>query len=229
MHKNVKNTTFPSLFDLLAPHSCRGCGRLGSVLCGRCKKYIITNHQNICPFCKKQKTAEKCQDCPDFPPVYIVGRRDGLIGDLIQDFKYHSTRSLAKPLAEVLDHTLPTIDGEVRIVPLPTIPRHIRKRGIDHTYLIAKELSQLRGPQYKVDKLIQRKNNTVQVGSDKNTRKAQASKAYQITNPNSISKSMTYFLLDDVWTTGASLTAATNLLKKSGINKIVIAVLALSE
>ncbi len=95
MLKNVKNTTFPSLLDLIAPHSCRGCGRIGEALCNRCKKYIISQRVNICPKCKAEITAKngKCKDCKDLPPTFIIGERSGLLGDVIHDYKYESRRA----------------------------------------------------------------------------------------------------------------------------------------
>ena len=161
----VKNTTIFSPFDLLAPHSCRCCGKLGDVLCERCKKYLSFEHKNYCPNCKTLNPTGKCQNCKNLPPIFVVGERSSLIGNLIHDYKYNSTRALKKPLAELLDETLPFIDGKVSLVPLPTINRHIRERGLDHTYKITKELAKLRGKNYKVERLLLRSNHAVQVGA----------------------------------------------------------------
>ncbi len=49
----MKNTTKWGLLDLVCPHTCRGCGELGAVFCERCKKYITSQRQAICPICKK--------------------------------------------------------------------------------------------------------------------------------------------------------------------------------
>ena len=49
----VKNTTKCGLLDLVCPHSCRGCGQLGEVLCECCKKDILKHYEWICPICKK--------------------------------------------------------------------------------------------------------------------------------------------------------------------------------
>ena len=88
----VKNTTFPTVFDLLAPHSCRGCGHIGEVLCKRCKNYILAT----------KPTADLPLD------GFVVGYRDELIGDLIHDLKYNSVRALARPLAEMANPVSPT-------------------------------------------------------------------------------------------------------------------------
>lgn len=228
MLNNVKNTAIPNILDLLAPHICRGCGKTGKVVCECCKKNIISTHQNFCPFCKKPNQTGACQNCHNLPPIFIVGNRSSLIGILAHDFKYYSIRALKNPLAEILNQVLPDIDGKISIVPLPTTAAHIRQRGLDHTYLIAKQLAKLRSKNYRVEKLLLRTKNTVQVGADRKTRFSQAQDAYSINHKIKIDSNATYILFDDVWTTGASMLSAIKKLRESGATKIIIAILALS-
>ncbi len=203
----VKITTVLNPLDLLSPHSCRGCGLTGEVLCPRCKKYILKHHQNL-------------------KGLYCIGKRSDLLAELIHDYKYNSVRALKNPLADMLDEVLPEIPGQVIVIPLPTIPRHIRERGLDHTTLIAKRLSKLRG--YGMNNILTRNKNTVQVGSDRATRLKQAKDAYAIKPNAKIKKDATYLLLDDVWTTGASMKAAKEKLQQAGASKIIMCVLAVS-
>ena len=222
----VKNTTFPSLLDLFVPHSCRGCGQIGEILCERCKNNIIEAHQNICPSCKTPTTELPCPNC-DLPITYTISTRTDLLDELIHDFKYQSIRSLGKTFAEILDQVLPPLPKNSVIVPLPTSHKHIRERGIDHTKLIAKHLAKKRHiiSQY----LLLRAKDTVQVGSDRATRLAQAKDAYAINPKLHINKAATYVLLDDVWTTGASMKAAIKKLRLAGVKNIIIVLLAVSK
>ena len=224
----VKNTTLPGLLDLTSPHSCRGCGHIGSPFCECCKNHIIMNHKNVCPNCKNKKTHSLCKNCKNLPPIYIVSSRNTILGELIHDYKYHSVRALARPLAELMDSALPKdLPKNSIIIPLPTATHHIRTRGLDHTMKIAKNLGQIR--HLPVKQLILRNKNTVQVGTDKKTRLAQASSAYILNPKIKINQNTTYILLDDVWTTGASLMAGEKLLKTAGTKNIRIAVLAYSS
>ena len=212
----VNNTTFPSLLDLLAPHSCRGCGAIGEALCHRCKNNIILESSNFCPNCKAINPTGNCSKCKSLPPTFVIGNRTDLICKLIYD------------LAELLHATLPAITGPVVIVPLPTIRRHIRTRGLDHTYLIAKHLARIRGSSYQVSRLLTRASNTVQVGSSRKARITQANSAYAIRAGATLHPNVTYIIFDDIWTTGASIKAATKLLQKAGARKIIISLLAVS-
>ncbi len=218
----VKTTTLPGWLDLLAPHSCRGCGRIGTPLCDRCKKYLTCEHEH---FKDLSKTLREVPE--DWPRTTIVGPRDGLIGTLIHDLKYDSVQALAAPLAEILDAIMPKdINAKAVIVPLPTIRRHVRQRGLDHTLMIARELMRLRG--YRVERVLIREKNTVQVGSNAKERIKQAKTAYALAPNAKIDPHTPYLLLDDVWTTGATMKAAVALLQNTGAKKLEIAMLARS-
>ncbi len=239
----VKNTTFPSLLDVIAPHSCQGCNLIGSPLCNDCKKYIIENHQDHCPHCKKPKSTLTCPHCSKLPPTFTIDCRNHLIGSLIHSLKYDSVRALAHPIADIMHATAPdfshlnpvsknydsSTSRSVYIVPLPTIAKHIRERGLDHTLLLAKHFVRLRGSHYHISRLLLRASNTVQVGSDRTLRLTQAASAYQLNHKVKIDTTATYVLFDDVWTTGASLMSAYHLLSDAGISNVIIFPLSYSE
>ena len=119
-----------------------------------------------------------------------------------------------------------TMDAEMQkirkivLVPLPTIRKHIRERGFDHTLrlcfelenFLQKELERL-GVKVEYENLLVRKNKTVQVGKEKKERMKQAEKAYGIRDGVKIESKTLYILVDDVTTTGASLAAAKKILQ----------------
>ena len=224
----VKNTTLINPIDIITPHICRGCGSIGSPLCDCCKNNIIMNHQNICPNCKSENPTGSFSNDSAPTQIYTIADRSTIVGALIHDLKYSSAKALAKPLAELASTILPNILGDVVVVPLPTISRHIRERSFDHTLEIAKQLTKLR-PNWTTKAVLKRTNNTVQVGANESTRIRQAKKAYQINPRFSLEKSTTYILIDDVWTTGASMKAAHKTITKAGATKTVILALAISR
>lgn len=220
----VKNTTFCNVSELICPHTCRGCGSIGNVFCECCKNDIILDHINYCPLCKRPILDGKCPECW-LPPCYMVDWRDGEVGRLIHDYKYHSVRAIGDALADLLDNVLPYIDGDVAIVPLPTTAKHIRARGFDHTAKIAAKLARRR--HWHVEMLLSRAKDSVQVGAGDLRRKLQAAEAYSCTGK--VVPERTYILFDDVWTTGASMKAALKKLQQAGASKIILAVLAVSR
>lgn len=261
----VNNTTKCGPLDLLCPHTCRSCGCLGAVLCERCKKYIISQREIICPICKKSfaKIPEKvanmqkesnlaknelnktrseinlvenelsemqglsCEDCEmPFDGLWAFGWREGVVKKLIEQYKYQSVRAMGEVLTEMLDVAIPDAVGEnVVIVPLPTIGRHVRERGLDHTGILAKKLAKRRG--WQVQRVLKRVADTVQVGAKVAEREAQAKKAYIV--QGKIDREAQYVLLDDVWTTGASMLAAAEVMRKAGVKSLYGVVVGVSR
>ena len=209
---DVKITTKISILDLLAPFTCRGCGHTGELLCECCKNYIKVGGIDI-------------SERADW--VYAVGYREGVLERLVEEYKYKSVRRTAGLLAELLSDALPELPEDTVIVPLPTISRHIRERGFDHTLLIAKKLAMLRG--FSVARVLLRNEQKVQVGADEKTRRAQAARAYKMASSAGLDASCTYVLLDDVWTTGASMEAAREVLMKNGAKRVLGAVIAVGR
>ena len=81
----------------------------------------------------------------------------------------------------------------------------------------------------KAKHLFIRTANTVQVGSDRATRLAQAEHAFTLNPKTRISPDTTYILFDDVWTTGASMNAAIKKLREAGAKRIIVTLLATSS
>lgn len=127
---------------------------------------------------------------------------------------------------DVLVETSKMMDTEIQeirkivLVPLPTIRKHIRERGFDHTLRLCFELENFLqkrleklGMKVEYEDLLVRKNKTVQVGKEKKERMKQAEKAYGIREGVKIENKTLYVLVDDVTTTGASLVAAKKILQ----------------
>ena len=224
----VKNTTSWGLVDLLCPHTCRNCGRLGAVLCECCKNNILEKRVDICPLCKRKldnDEEQSCRDCGmEFDNVFVGGWREGALSTLVAEYKYQSVRAAGEVLAEVINKAIPmdwAMDDEVVVVPLPTIGKHVRQRGIDHTLCLAKKLAKRRG--WRMERLLVREADTVQVGSKAAERRMQADKAYGV--HGKIERGVRYLLLDDVWTTGASGLAALKVMRRAGAERVSMVVI----
>lgn len=135
---------------------------------------------------------------------------------MIEIYKYNSVRAVAPILAEALRATIG--DGYT-LVPLPTINRHIRERGFDHIGLICKRTG------LTTERVLLRNNNAVQVGASLEQRREQAKTAYLL---DKVDLNKHYCLIDDVWTTGSSMTAAAELMRAAGIKNLAIGVIARS-
>lgn len=232
----VKSTTKCGVLDLLCPHTCRGCGRLGAVLCECCKNNLMNATLRVCPLCQKvlanaEKSGAtwrdyKCEDCQlPFDALFVGGWREGVLAQLVKEYKYQAVRAAGEVLVEILDKVIPELPADTIVVPLPTIGRHVRERGLDHTLILAKKLACRRG--WKCQQILRRAEDTVQVGIKAAERQEQAKRAYEAARM--VDNEANYLLLDDVWTTGASMLAAVDRLQQAGAKSVMGAVLVVGR
>jgi len=221
MKNRVKITTVEFWLNLFYPCYCKGCGIEGEAFCGSCKIYnTLQNPPFLVRFGERNSLR-----------LFVGGVREGVLSRMLIDYKYKSERVLSWPIAEILYAAVKMgcerykIDAtKFIVVPLPTVSKHIRKRGFDHTRLLAEKLAEKLGG--SVELLIERAKNTVQVGADKKTRKTQAEKAYKLREGASVRSDVEYLLIDDIWTTGSSMKAAVKILRAAGVKNISCAVVA---
>ena len=142
---------------------------------------------------------------------------------LIDQYKFHQVREAHKVLAELLNESLPDFSSETVIVPVPTIAGHIRQRGYDHMLLIARRFARRRG--LPVRTLLVRRSNAVQhFAKTAGQRRSQAKRFFEVHGKPDPKKH--YLILDDIFTTGATVEAAAGALKKAGAVRVSVAVIA---
>lgn len=211
----VKKSIFERFLNMILPFYCRGCGEAGNLLCERCKSDI-----------GRVGEVTKGVELGEIDRLFVGGMRTGALKKLVEDYKFKSVKPISEILVELLDETVPKDIGEVVIVPLPTIKKHIRERGFDHTRRLAEEFGKLRG--FKVISALVRVNKTVQVGADEEARIKQAEKAYAV-DKEKVEEEKTYLLVDDVWTTGSSMRAAAKKLREGGAKRVLAATVCINN
>lgn len=211
------------LLQLVAPHHCYGCLKVGPLLCWSCKNCIVDEPFSGCIVCRKPSIFGICNVCKThYGSAYCVSERTDATEALLNGYKFDRQVSGAKVLAELLDETLPHFPADSIVVPVPTIAEHIRQRGYDHTLLLARHLASLRN--YDMDQILRRNTKSVQRGANRVQRRKQAKTAFGCSKK--LSAKTTYVLLDDVVTTGATLEFAAKTLHDAGARNISIAVIA---
>lgn len=180
----VKNTIIEWLADLVCPYSCVVCGRVGRVLCECCKKEVMD--ENVWDGSLGE----------EFEWVLALGRRGSRLFDLVIKYKYDGMRGLGRCLGEMLAEGVAKKQerndkqnewGErVVVVPLPTAKKHIKSRGFCHTRRMAMGLAECLG--VKMEEILVRRNNTVQVGAGAKEREVQAKEAYGLNKKMKIKK-----------------------------------------
>lgn len=236
----VKITIEKFILEMILPNRCVRCQRGGGIFCDRCKKYIsiinpgyvmndMYGFEKLLVAGLKEGWFERL--VRDFK---YRGRRDygeflaEKLGEVIlgEVKRMRFGDELSNKSGEVTCGVLRKVETEIKeirqivLVPLPTIQKHIRERGFDHTLRLCFELENFLqkrlddfGISVEYQSLLVRKNKTVQVGKEKKERVKQTEKAYGIREGVEIENKTLYILVDDVTTTGASLAAAKKILQ----------------
>ncbi|MBR3131625.1 ComF family protein [Candidatus Saccharibacteria bacterium] len=180
------------------------------------------------------KTHAITENAKMFDTKYL-GYRDEILGEIIEEAKYESVRGLISEIAEIVYNGYfkgmqASDSGKIIIVPMPTNRQHVRERSMDHMDLIAQEIERLSYGKVQKKRLLVRAKDTVQVGAKEAVRRKQAKEAVKL-NPRFLdSEGMIVkewsekhvVLIDDVWTTGASMLEAGKILKDANVKDLVL-------
>jgi len=174
----------------------------------------LAKYGNLCSDCKRELP---------FAGTFVVGERTKILKKLVGNYKYFSRRESARTIAELLGGVLPETLTEVVIVPLPTIPAHIRERGFDHMKLVARHLARQKKLSHAPNLLL-RTDNVSQHVANFQQRQKQATQAFAVDLGQATPARI--LLIDDIYTTGATVSAAAKLLKQHGAKEIWLGVVA---
>ncbi len=211
--------------DLLFPKWCLGCGREGAYICHSCRRRLPEITPALCPVCgKSQIHGQLCPSCvsqrPEIDGIRSPFRFEGLIRRAVHELKYRNLRALAQPLAGLLNEYLVKnrLPGEV-LVPVPLHPRRLRQRGYNQSQLLAKELGRLARLAVVSNYLLRQRPSPPQTGTT-SAAERQANVAGAFSCRDERLKGKQVLLIDDVATSGATLSACAAALKAAGAGSV---------
>lgn len=177
------------------------------------------------PFTSQSGTAHLCGRCssktPPYTQVYAVGLYEETLRRAVQQFKFNQRIGLDRPLGRLLVRQLPGSGGFDLIVPVPLHPRRLRERSYNQSLLLAREVG--RSLQVPVaGHLLQRTRDTEsQRQFSAAAREENIRRAFRLQGRLAGEKIL---LVDDVMTTGATVTACSRELLRGGGREVQVAV-----
>ena len=211
--------------DFLFPPHCVGCGKEGGFLCDSCKESLVYISAPLCSKCGRPlSSGSYCPSCVRWP-IQIDGIRsplqfDGVVREMIHNFKYRNLRVLAPLLAQFLKAFLCVneLPAEV-LIPVPLHPHRLRERGYNQSALITRELGTLVNLPVLEHSLVRLKDTPAQARTaNVKVRRDNVAGAFACLDRKLKDKQV--LLIDDVCTTGATLDSSANALRKVGVASI---------
>lgn len=147
---------------------------------------------------------------------------------VLHRFKYGKRTRLGSRLAGLLYEqwlTSPCLHQAEILLPAPLHHRRQRARGFNQSKLLAKHLSQMIHLPLESRALERTRNTASQTGLSPRQRRLNVSGAFRVRKPASI-RGRNCLLIDDVFTTGATLNEMARVLSEAGANKVLALTLA---
>ena len=200
--------------DLAFPATCAGCDREGEPICARCRP-ALDARLSLPPGVPIGLPAE-------IPPGLLQAEWcapfAGVVRAALHQLKYAGERRLARPLGEALARRWAAVGagGDV-LVPVPVHRARAAQRGYDQAVLLAEAAANALG--LPVTTVLERRRETVaQYHLDRSDRAANVAGAFSIGSPAAAAgvHGRWVVLVDDVMTTGATLSACATALADAG-------------
>jgi len=224
------------MFDptpLLFPQFCIGCGFLGDYICASCFNGLPPTKNNICVYCKKGASlgfthisCEKKWGIDGFVSAYEYGSLFKKI--LIQSKYRHAHRLLTNVVNRAPHAFFKTIWRWKELcspimVAVPLHQQRERERGFNQSRMISNHIERVMG--ITKEKLLVRIKNTTHLANiqDQHKRKTIIKNSFKYigtTPPKTI------ILVDDVFTSGATMGECAKTLKKIGVKTVLAVSLA---
>lgn len=203
--------------DILFPKRCLGCGRIGKYFCDQCRKTIrvIAANEAICPVCERPAidgaTHPRCRTKYIIDGLTVFFRYDGIIRKAVKALKYRLIFDLASEFVSLI-HSLDFPKSSL-FVPIPLHSSRFRERGFNQAEVLGRLVAEKLHVPVRTDILKRIKRTTPQVEMKKRDgRLKNMEKVFSVSSP----VSPNILLFDDVFTTGATMRSAANVLKRSG-------------
>lgn len=240
--KNALRGFGSGLLDLFLPRRCAGCRDAwmhsgAGFWCERCLAELPWITHPLCPRCGRPYSKSgasidhACGDCLlsayPFDSARSATLYSGVIRDRIHQFKFGGQLEWAPALTELLADawTKAALPHVQLILPVPLHPKRLRERGFNQSGILAKALGKRFGVPFAFDLLQRGRWTEPQTRLSRADRLTNVRGAFQVTDGSRV-EGRTIVLVDDVFTTGATLSECATTLKASGAKSVHVLTVA---
>lgn len=228
---------FKTLFNIILPPRCAYCGKIIADehgICAECFKklhFISEPYCKICgtPFENETEIATSshfiCPNCASKKRITRFNRSAVIYDDFskkaLLSFKFQDKISLSKLFVKWLKVAGKDIftEGVDLLIPVPLSYRRLFKRRYNQSALLAYDLSKSTEIPVLLDTLIKIKHTKPQASLKENARLTNLKNAYKVQKNEQI-KGKRVLLIDDIMTTGSTLSECSKTLLKAGAKSV---------
>ncbi len=209
------------LFEEDKTNVCKKCREklpyIDGPTCEICNERIEEGNR-ICDFCKQHKK--------NFDKAYAVFDYDKDIKKLVHKFKFKGAKYLAESLAYFMFlHMQKHKIVADFIVCVPMSEKSVKKRGYNQAQLLAEHISNFSKIPFAPHTVAKVKNNKQQKGLNFENRQKNVENVFALRSRISI-MDQTVLIIDDIYTTGATVSSLANVLKNGGAKEVFVLTLA---
>lgn len=209
-----------TLLGLLFPDRCAGCDRPGSLFCSTCRAQLL-------PYPDRQLTVASLSRDARLDAATVAFIFEGPLRKAVHCFKYRRVQRMAAPLGDMLAehlsrHPMPA-DA---LLPVPLHLHRLAERGFNQSEVLARHLSRACGLPM-ITGLVRRRDTEHQARLDFQARQENVRDAFAWQSRTS--PPWRVLLVDDVLTTGATVSACAQALRAAGAREVRALALACSR
>ncbi len=228
------------VLDFFLPRLCVFCGEgvgpgAAVAVCPACEGNLEWVASPLCPRCGRvfpvrEGADHLCGPCQTEPPPFDRARaaalydEDGPSGQAIKRFKYNRRLDMLPVMQEWLrrPRCLELVQEADLVAPVPLHPNRLKQRGFNQALLLARAF-----PEAHLEKelLIRVRPTPPQTGLNPKERRANVKGAFAVPRPGLV-KGKRVLLVDDVFTTGATVKECAKVLRKAGALRVDVLTVA---
>ena len=218
---SVLREMFETAIVFLYPAKCRVCDdSLGVAsmpyICADCWQDIRFLEPPWCDICGTPGVNGLCDACATSPPRYGQLRTVALYQTTLQQaihlFKFEKKKVFAEHLIRLINAHIP-VDCDVAtydfVLPIPIHKKRLRERGFNQATLLADGIAKAAGVPVLTNTLVRKRHTVAQSSLDREARQQNIVGAFDVLDPDII-RGKRLLVIDDVFTTGATIREAVN-------------------
>ena len=219
--------------QLLLPAECLVCHALlgprdaGRIVCPLCRHRWRPVRPPWCERCgQPEPHFGPCRLCNQWPAALKSVRSavwlDEGARQAVHGLKYGGLPRIADDLALAMLPICPPADGRSVLIPIPLARKRLRERGYNQSEVLARALARQWRIPVLVELLVRTRETPTQTALTPDTRLANVRAAFAVANVQCpmINDHWTLIIVDDVFTTGATLAEASRALEQAGVKRI---------